>query len=180
MTSPVNSETKEARTMKLCTVIAYYITSITKELKFLNFHCSIVCSYCSVVCLIAKSELKSAQIFKFFKLNEIYIVDSPFNKDPQNIIFFQGGSYFGGGAAGNFDPLLLLNSETKEPRTIELCTVIAYYVTIITKQLKFLNSHCSIVCSYCPVVCLIAKSDQIFKFFQIKQNSHSSTKVSKM
>ena len=145
LTSPVNSETKEARTMKLCTVIAYYITSITKEMKFLNFHCSIVCSYCSVVCLIEKSELKSAQIFKFFRLNGIYIVDSPFNKDPQNIIFFQGGSYFGGRAAGNFDPLLLLNSETKEPRTIELCTVIAYYVTIITKQLKFLNSHCSIL-----------------------------------
>ena len=162
--------------MKLCTVIAYYITTITKQLKFLIFHCSIVCSYCSVVCLIAKSELKSAQIFKFFKLNEIYIVDSPFNKDPQNIFFSQGGSYFGRGTAGNFDPLLLLNSETKEPRTIKLCTVIAYYVTIITKKLKILNSHCSIVCSYCRVVCLIAKSDQIFKLFQIKQNSHSSTK----
>ena len=27
---PVNSETKEARTMKLCTIIAYYITSKTK------------------------------------------------------------------------------------------------------------------------------------------------------
>ena len=39
---PANSETKEARKMKLCTVIAYYITSITKELKFLNSHCSIV------------------------------------------------------------------------------------------------------------------------------------------
>ena len=49
-----NSEIKEARTMKLCTVIAYYITSITKQSKFLNSHCSIVCSYCSVVCLIAK------------------------------------------------------------------------------------------------------------------------------
>ena len=50
---PANSETKEVRTMKLWTVIAYYITSITKQLKFLNSHCSIVCSYCSVVCLIA-------------------------------------------------------------------------------------------------------------------------------
>ena len=108
LTSPVNSETKETRTMKLRTVIAYYITGITKQLKFLNFHCTIVCSYCSVVCLIAKSELKSAQIFKFFKLNEIYIVDSPFNKDHKNIIFFQGGSYFGGETAGNFDPLLII------------------------------------------------------------------------
>ena len=52
--SPANSQTKEARTMKLCTLIVYYITSITKQLKFLNAHCCIVCSYCPVVCLIAK------------------------------------------------------------------------------------------------------------------------------
>ena len=65
---PANSETKEARTMKLCTVMAYYITSITKQLKFLNSHCSIVCSYCSVVCLIKKSEPKNDQIFKFFEI----------------------------------------------------------------------------------------------------------------
>ena len=51
---PANSKTKEARTTNLCTVVAYYINSIAKKLKFLNFHCSIVCSYCSVVCLIAK------------------------------------------------------------------------------------------------------------------------------
>ena len=80
---PANSETKQA-------VIAYYITSITKQLKFLNSHCSIVSSQCSFVCLITKSELKSDQIFKFCKLNEIHIVDSPFNEDPKNIIFFPG------------------------------------------------------------------------------------------
>ena len=77
-------------TMKLCTVIAYYITNITKQLKFLNSHCSIACSYCSFVCLITKSEPKSDQIFKFFKLNEIHIVDSPFNEDPKNVNFFPG------------------------------------------------------------------------------------------
>ena len=33
---PAISETKEARTIKLCTVIAYYIASIAKQLKFLN------------------------------------------------------------------------------------------------------------------------------------------------
>ena len=130
------------------------------------------------MCLIAKSELKSAQIFKFFKLNEIYIVDSSFNYN----FFSQGGPYFGGGTAGNFDPLLLLNSETKEPRTIELC--IAYYVTIITKELKFLNSHCSIVCSYCSVVCLIAKSDQISSSFKLNEirivDSPFNEAVSKM
>ena len=80
-----------------------------------------------------------------------------------------------GRGGGHFDPPA--NSETKEARTLKLCTVIAYYTTSITKQLKFLNSHCSIVCSYCSFVCLIAKSelnnDQIFKFFQIKRNSQS-------
>ena len=77
--------------MKLCTVIACYITSITKQLKFLNFH-SIVCSYCSVVCLIAKTELKMIEFSSFFKLNE----------DPKNINFFQGGPNFGGGTVGKF------------------------------------------------------------------------------
>ena len=73
--------------MKLCTVIAYYITTITKELKFLNSHCSIVCSYCSAVCLIAKSEQKMIKFSSSFKLNEIHKVDSPFNEDPKNINF---------------------------------------------------------------------------------------------
>ena len=27
-----------------------------------------------------------------FKLNEIHILDSPFNEDPKTIIFFQGGT----------------------------------------------------------------------------------------
>ena len=141
--------------MKLCTVIAYYITSITRQLKFLNAHCSIVCSYCSFVCLITKSELKSDQIFKFFKLNEIHIVDILFNEDPKNVNFFQGGPNFGGGTAGNFNPPA--NSKTKEARTIKLCTFIAYYITSMTKRLKFLNAHYSIVCSYCSFVCLMAK-----------------------
>ena len=69
--TPANSETKEARTMKLCIVIAYYTTSIIKQLKFLNSHCSIVCSYCSFVCLITKTELKVIKISTFSNLNEI-------------------------------------------------------------------------------------------------------------
>ena len=28
----------------------------------------------------------------YFKLNEIRRIDSPFNEDPKNIIFFQGGT----------------------------------------------------------------------------------------
>ena len=74
--------TNEARKMKLCTVKAYYVTSITKQLKFFNSHCSIVCSYCFVVSLIATND----RIFKFLKLNEIHKVDSPFNEDPKNMI----------------------------------------------------------------------------------------------
>ena len=68
LSPPANSETKDARTMKLCTVIVNYKTSITKQLKFLNFHFSIVCSYCSVLCLMAKSKPKNDQIFKFFQI----------------------------------------------------------------------------------------------------------------
>ena len=37
-----------------------------------------------------------------FKLNEIHTVDSPFNDDPENIIFFQGGPNFGEETAGKF------------------------------------------------------------------------------
>ena len=36
------------------------------------------------------------------KLNEIHMVDSPFNEDPKIICFFQGGPNFGGGTAGKF------------------------------------------------------------------------------
>ena len=78
------------------------------------------------------------------------------------------------GGGGHFDPPPA-NSETKEATTMKFCTVIAYYNTSTIKELKFLNSHCSIVCGYCSVLCLtaktIVKNDQIFKFFQIKQNS---------
>ena len=44
------------------------------------------------------------KVIKFsilFKLNEIYVVDSPFNEDPK-YNFFQGGPNFGGGMAGTF------------------------------------------------------------------------------
>ena len=73
--------------MKLCTVIAYYKTSITKQFKFLNSHCSIVCVYCSVLCLMAKSELKMIKFSSSFKLSKIHTVDRPFNEDLKNITF---------------------------------------------------------------------------------------------
>ena len=72
--------------MKLCTV-TYCIASINKQLKFLNCHHSVVGSYCSLLCLVAKNELKMTKFSSSFKLNEIHKVDSPFNKDPKNIFF---------------------------------------------------------------------------------------------
>ena len=36
------------------------------------------------------------------KLNEIHTVDNPFNEEPKNIIFFQGGPNFGGGRVEKF------------------------------------------------------------------------------
>ena len=107
------------------------------------------------MCLIAKSELKSDHIFKFFQLKRNSMVDSPFNEDPKNIIFSREALISGEGRPEILT--LPANSETKEARTMKLCTVIAYYITSITKQLKFLNSHCSVVCSYCSVVYLIVK-----------------------
>ena len=38
-----------------------------------------------------------------FKLNEIYTDDSPFNEDPNNINFFQGGPNVRGGVSGKFE-----------------------------------------------------------------------------
>ena len=37
-----------------------------------------------------------------FKLNEIHIVDNPFNEDPKNINFSQEGPNSEGGTAGKF------------------------------------------------------------------------------
>ena len=50
----------------------------------------------------AKSELKMVEFSSSLKLNEIHIVDSPFNEDTKNIIFFQGGPNFGGRTVGKF------------------------------------------------------------------------------
>ena len=58
--------------------------------------------YCSVVYLIANSELKMIKFSSSFKLKEIQVVDSLFIEDPKNIIFFQRGPNFGGGTAGKF------------------------------------------------------------------------------
>ena len=78
------------------------MTSITKQLEFLNSHCFIVCSYCSVVCLIAKNELKMIEFSSSLKLNEIHTVDSLLTKIPKiSCNFLQGGPNFWEGRSEN-------------------------------------------------------------------------------
>ena len=55
---PTNSKTKDAMTTKLCTVTVRHISTKNQQLDFPNFYFSIVCSYCSIVCLIIKSGSK--------------------------------------------------------------------------------------------------------------------------
>ena len=38
----------------------------------------------------------------YLKLNKIHILNSPFNENTKNIIFFQQDPNFGGGTAGKF------------------------------------------------------------------------------
>ena len=40
-----------------------------------------------------------------FKLNEIHRIDSPFNEDPKNVIFFQGGPITGEGRPENLEKM---------------------------------------------------------------------------
>ena len=85
-----------ATTTKLCTYIVRHISTKNQQLDFSNFHCSIVCSYCSIACLIIKSGSKMVKISNASHENEIHRADSPFNKDSKNIFFGQGGPNFGG------------------------------------------------------------------------------------
>ena len=67
--------------MKLCTVIVRHKSTKNEQLDFQNFHCSIVGSYCSIVCLIIKSGSKMAEISNASYENEIHQVDSLFDED---------------------------------------------------------------------------------------------------
>ena len=89
-------------TTKLCTVIVHHISTKNQQLDFPNFRCCIVCSYCSIVCLIIKSGSKMFKIPNASYENELHRVDSPFNEDSKKIIFFQGGPNFLGRTAGKF------------------------------------------------------------------------------
>ena len=77
-------------TAKHYTVIVRHISTKNQQLDFPNFHCSIVCSYCSIVCLIIKSGSKMVKISNPSYENEIHRVDNPFNEDSKNIIFLPG------------------------------------------------------------------------------------------
>ena len=100
--SPANSKTKDVTTTKLCTVIVHHMSTRNQQLDFPSFHCSIVCSYCSILCLIIKSGSKMVKISNAAYENEIHRVDSPFNEDSKNVIICLGGLNLGGGTAGKF------------------------------------------------------------------------------
>ena len=105
---PTNSKIKDSTTTKLCTVIVRHISTKNQQLYFPDFHCSIICSYCSISCLIIKNGSKMVNISKPSYGNEIQRVHSPFspfneNQNSKNIIFFgQRGPNFGGGTARKF------------------------------------------------------------------------------
>ena len=97
---PTNSKTRDVTRVKLCTVIVHHISTKNQQLDFSNFYCFIVCSYCAVGCLIIKSGSKMVKISNTSYVNEIHMVDSPFNEDSKNIFFFgQGGPNLEGGTA---------------------------------------------------------------------------------
>ena len=58
-----------------------HISTNNQQLDFPNFHCSVVCSYCSIWCLIRKSGSKMVKISNASYENEIHRVESPFNED---------------------------------------------------------------------------------------------------
>ena len=49
-----------------------------------------------------KNGIKMIEFSSSLQENKIHMVDSSFNEDSKNIIFFQGGPNFGGGAARKF------------------------------------------------------------------------------
>ena len=60
---------------------------LLKLFTFFGTPC-IVCSYCSIVCLIIKSGSKMVKISNASYENEIHMVDSPISEDSKNINFF--------------------------------------------------------------------------------------------
>ena len=94
--SPATSKAKDATTTKLCTFIVRHISTKRQKLDFPNFYSSIVCSYCSTVCLIIKSGSKMVKISNVSYENETHRVDSPFNEDSTNIIFLASEALISG------------------------------------------------------------------------------------
>ena len=82
---PANSKTIDSTTTKLSTVIKRHIPTKHQQLDFPNFHCFIVCSYCSIVCLIIESGSKFQMLPMEMKIHR---VDSPFNDDSKNTFVF--------------------------------------------------------------------------------------------
>ena len=113
--SPTNSKTKDARTTNLCTVIVCHISTKNQQLDFPNFHCSIVFSYCYIVCLIIKSGSKMVKISKASYENQIHRVNCPFNEDSKMFFFFREALILGEGWPEN------LGKMAKNRETVLLC-----------------------------------------------------------
>ena len=69
-----NSKTKDDTRTKICTVIVRHISTKNQQLDFSDSHCSIVCSYCSIWCLIIESGSKMVKISDASYENEIHMV----------------------------------------------------------------------------------------------------------
>ena len=80
------SPAENAKTMKLWTVIVHHKSTKTQQLIFLDLHCSIVSSHCSIVCLIRKSGRNMVENTSYE--DEIHRTNGPSNEDSKNIIFF--------------------------------------------------------------------------------------------
>ena len=84
--SPANYKIEDAKTMELCTVTVCLISTKTQQLNFQNFYYSIVCSYCSVVCLIIKVGQKIIENSNTSYENEIHRICIPSSEDSKGII----------------------------------------------------------------------------------------------
>ena len=89
--TPTNSKTKDAKTMKLCTVIVCHIPTKINNKIFIIF---IVPLFIAIVlwCLIVKSGSKMVKISNASYENEIHRIDSAFNEDSKKYNFFGQGS----------------------------------------------------------------------------------------
>ena len=64
------------------------MTTKTQQLDVQNFYSSVVCSYCSIVCLTIKSGSEMVENSNASYENEIHSANSASKEDSKNIIFW--------------------------------------------------------------------------------------------